>query len=262
MTWKTLASQLWPLVQSKLPETEGDRAKGGRPPIPDEVVFEKLVVFLRSGCSWETFDELCKGSGVSGRTCRRRFAHWRDLGVFELVLAEIIRSMPRPEIAHLDATFVRSRGGGDDLVGLTRHGKGSKVQVMVDPRSMPFAFQLESANPNESTITQALLEAIENLPDVVVADRAYDFDFLRDEFAARDSKLLSPHRVSRAAPPRDQEQIGRHYRQRWVVERFFAWLAAWRRLATRWERKSAHYLQWLCLGMSLICIRGGFGQRF
>lgn len=262
MTWKSLASQLWPLVLSKLPKQQGDRAKGGRPPIPDQLVFEKLVLFLRSGCSWETFDELCKESGISGRTCRRRFALWRDLGVFELVLQEITRTLPEPEIAHVDATFVRSRGGGEDLVGLTRHGKGSKIQVMVGHDSLPVAFQLESANPNESTITRALLEKIDRLPAKVVADKAYDFDFLREEFAARGSKLVCPHRTNRKAPPRDQEEIGRHYKQRWVVERFFAWLAAWRRLATRWEVRASHYLQWLCLGMSLIFVRAGFGHGF
>lgn len=74
MTWKMRASRLWPLVLSKLPDQSGDRANGGRPPIPDQFVFEKLVLFLRSGCSWGTFDELCRSSGISGRTCRRRFA--------------------------------------------------------------------------------------------------------------------------------------------------------------------------------------------
>jgi len=67
------------------------------------------------------------------------------------------------------------------------------------------------------------------MPDVVVADGAYDLDELRDEFAERTSNLLAPYRSNRRKPPRDQEQIGRHYMQRWPVERLFAWLA------TRWE---------------------------
>lgn len=71
------------------------------------------------------------------------------------MLEEITKALPEPAIAHVDATFVRSRGGGGDLVGLTRHGKGSKIQVMVGPDSLPLAFQLTSANPNESTITKA-----------------------------------------------------------------------------------------------------------
>lgn len=255
MTWKRLARQLWPLVERHLPAQDGDRARGGRPPVADQLVFEKLVLFLRAGCSWETFDELCRGSGVSGRTVRRRLAVWRDTGVFERVLAELCPPAQEAPIAHLDATFVRSRGGGGDLVGLTRHGKGSKVQVLVDERSLPLAFQLASANPNESTITEALLEATDGLPGIVVGDKAYDYDFLRDAFAERGSKLVAPHRSDRKRPARDQEQIGRHYRRRWVVERLFAWLAAWRRLATRWERRAEHYRQLLCLGLSLICVR-------
>jgi len=262
MEWKSLARRLWPLVERHLPIENVDPARGGRPRIDNEIVFEKLVMFLRAGCSWELFDELLKGSGVSGRTCRRRFAAWRELGVFEAVYGDLSPQPAKARIAHLDATFIRSRGGGEDLVGLTRHGKGSKVQVMVDEDSLPLVFQLTSANPNESTITSSLLELAGDLPDVVVADKAYDYDFLRDAFADRGSKLLSPHRATRKKPPRDQEQIGRHYKQRWVVERLFAWLAAWRRLANRWEPRAAHYRQWLCLGLSLICLRRSNGHAF
>lgn len=90
---------------------------------------------------------------------------------------------------------------------------------------MPLMFQLTSANPNESTITHSLLEDVDELPDIVVADKAYDYDFLRDAFAERGAKLLSPHRVTRSKPPRDQEHIGqhcRHYKRRWAVERLFS----------------------------------------
>ncbi|MCW2956657.1 MAG: family transposase [Thermoleophilia bacterium] len=254
MTPDEVARRLWPLVAQHLPNTGGSATRG-RPRIADEIVFEKLVLFMRAGCSWATFDQLCRGSGVSGRTCRRRFAEWCALGLFELVMNTLRSELPTAQIAHLDATFVRSRGGGEELVGLTRHGKGSKIQAMVNEDSMPLMFQLTSANPNESTITRTLLEDVDELPPVVVADKAYDYDFLRDAFQERGSKLLSPHRADRSKPPRDQEQIGRHYKRRWVVERLFAWLAAWRRLANRWERNADRYWQWLCLGISLIYTR-------
>lgn len=262
MTWQETARQLWRLVERHIQRPQRDESRGGKPRIEDELVFYKLVMFLRAGCSWETFDELCRGSGVSGRTCRRRFAQWRDDGVFESVCDELRAHLGPVDIAHLDATFIRSRGGGDELVGLTRHGKGSKIQAMCDEQSLPHIFQLTSANPNESTITGSLIEDEVELPAIVVADKAYDFDFLRDDFAERGSKLLSPHRSTRKKPPRDQEQMGRHYKNRWVVERFFAWLAAWRRLATRWERRADHYWQWLCLGISLIYTRRGIGHDF
>lgn len=107
------------------------------------------------------------------------------------------------------------------------------MQVACDEQSLPLFFQLTSANPNESTTTRWLIEDMPELPEIVVADKAYDYDFLRDAFNERGSTLVSPHRADRKKPPRDQLHIGRHYKNRWLIERFFAWLAAWRRLAAQ-----------------------------
>ena len=151
--------------------------------------------------------------------------------MFEQVYEVLRKKLGPAAVAHLNAIFVRARYSGD-LVGLTRHGKGSMLQALVNDDSIALAIQLESANSQEAKITPALLD---KMPDVVVADRAYDLDELRDEFAKRTSKVLAPHRSNRQKPPRDQEQMRRHYKQRWRVERLFAWLVDWRRRATRWE---------------------------
>jgi len=251
------ARQLWRLVARYVPERP-QRPKGaaGRPAISDEDVFLRVVLFLRAGCSWQTFDELSRGCGVSGRTVRNRLAQWRELGVFEQVFEELRAQLDTPPVAHLDAMFVRARYSGD-LVGLTRHGKGSKLQAVVNYESLPLAIQLDSANPHEATTTIALLELIDDLPGTVVADKAYDTDKLRDEVTELGSKLLVPHKSNRKRPPRDQEHIGRHYRERWRVERLFSWLAGWRRLATRWEANPLNYNTWILLAVSLIYVRGG-----
>ncbi len=64
----------------------------------------------------------------------------------------------------------------------------------------------------------ALLKLVDEMPAIVVADRASDCDKLRDEVQAMDPKLLVPHKSNRKRPPRDQEHIGRHYKERWRVE--------------------------------------------
>lgn len=56
--------------------------------------------------------------------------------------------------------------------------------------------------------------------------------------------------------------VGGHSKNRWLIERFFAWLAAWRPLAVRWEQRADHYWRWLCLGISLIYTRRGIGHGF
>lgn len=257
MSWMDDARQLWRLVARYVPDPP-PRPLGaaGRPWIQNEAVFHRLVLFLRAGCSWEVFDEISRGCGVSGRTVRKRLAQWRMLGVFEQVCEELRAQLEAPAVAHMDAMFVRARYSGEQ-VGLTRHGKGSKLQALVNDDSLPLAIQMESANPHESTTALALLELVDELPAIVVADKAYDSDKLRDEVKELDAKLVVPHKSNRKRPPRDQEDIGIHYRERWRVERLFSWLAAWRRLATRWEADPLHYNTWVNLAVSLIYVRGG-----
>jgi len=257
-TWVEDAKRLWPRVATLLPARER-AGKGGHPWVADELVFYRLVLFLRAGCSWETFDILSQGSEASGRTVRRRLREWRRLGVFERVCEKLRLALPKTDAGYLDALFIRGRYRGEEC-GLTRHGKGSKLQVLCDELSRPLAFILISANPGEKlTAPEVLRMPALGLPAIIVADKAYDFDDLRDFVASLGSKLLSPHRKNRVAPPRDQEQIGRNYKQRWRVERFFAWLAAWRRVATRWEAKLASYLSHLHLAISLVYIRTAEG---
>ena len=48
------------------------------------------------------------------------------------------------------------------------------------------------------------------------------------------------------------EPLARH---RWVVERAFAWLLAFRRLAVRYDRQGASVLAFLHLSCARICLR-------
>jgi transposase len=137
------------------------------------------------------------------------------------VADELLGCLPVAEVGYLGATFVRSRGGGSEEVGLTRHGKGSKIQVIADELFRPISLLLVSANPSEQRMVQDLLElAGVKLPLRIVADRAYDVDGLRDLVAGSGSILVVPHKRRRVRPARDQELVSTLYRERWRVERF------------------------------------------
>src|SRR5919205_400267 len=49
-----------------------------------------------------------------------------------------------------------------------------------------------------------------------------------------------------------RERLGRH---RWVVERTLSWIARFRRLAVRYERRADIHLAFLVLACALICVR-------
>lgn len=101
---------------------------------------------------------------------------------------------------------------------------------------MPLAVKLSGANRND--VTQLL---------PLVADRGYDHDRYRRQLWRRGVKPQIARRKTAHG-----SGLGR---DRWVVERSFAWLHHFRRLRLRWERLAELHLAFLHLGCALICWR-------
>ena len=84
-------------------------------------------------------------------------------------------------------------------------------------------------------------------PRELFADRGYDHDIYRRQLRARG---ITP-RIARRGVAHGSG-LGR---QRWVVERSFAWLHAFKRLRTRYEHRGDIHLGLLQLACALICYR-------
>jgi len=84
-------------------------------------------------------------------------------------------------------------------------------------------------------------------PDKVHADKGYDHRRCRRECHARGIKP----RIARRGVE-SSAHLGRH---RWVVERSFAWLARFRRLSIRYERRADLHLAFTTLACAVICLR-------
>ena len=84
-------------------------------------------------------------------------------------------------------------------------------------------------------------------PDVVYADRGYDHDKYRRLLRERGIR----HRIARRSTAHGSG-LGR---TRWVVERTFAWLHHYKRLAACYERRADLHEALLALGCCLICWR-------
>lgn len=83
-------------------------------------------------------------------------------------------------------------------------------------------------------------------PGVVQGDRGYDSQPHRDELTRRG---IASQLAKRGRP--HGSGLGR---TRWVVERTFAWLHRFRRLAVRYERRPSVHEAFLTLGCALICL--------
>jgi transposase len=128
---------------------------------------------------------------------------------------------------------------------------------VVDRRGLPLAVVLTGANRHDSMALTAVVDAIHPVrqrrgrprrrPDKLHADKGYDFDRCRKDLRKRG---ITPRIARRGID--SSERLGKH---RWVVERTFAWINQFRRLAIRYERHADLYRAFLMLAAAIICFR-------
>lgn len=134
---------------------------------------------------------------------------------------------------------------------------GTKRHIVVDREGIPLCVTLTGANVHDSTVFEELLDSIEPIkrpgrgrprkrPEKLHADKAYD-----DKKCAQALKKRGIKRRIARKGVESSEKLGRH---RWVVERTLAWLAKYRRLTVRYERRDDIHEAFLRLGCSLICL--------
>ena len=98
---------------------------------------------------------------------------------------------------------------------------------------------------------------IDDMPEKLIGDKAYDSDELDQALAERGVEMISPNRANRKKRTQDGRQL-RRYKRRWKVERLFAWLQNYRRLVTRYERYAENFLGFIHLGCIMILLRNYF----
>jgi transposase len=89
----------------------------------------------------------------------------------------------------------------------------------------------------------------------LIADRAYDSDALRQDLAEQQIELICPHRKNRVRPPAQDRRKLRRYRRRWKIERLFAWLHNYRRVATRYEWYPEMYCAFVHVALIMILLK-------
>ena len=127
--------------------------------------------------------------------------------------------------------------------------------AIADSGGLSIAIGVTRASPNESTQVEPTLDRrhIGPLPKRMIGDKAYDSDPLDRCLQERGVEMIAPNRRKRKKT-QDGRPL-RRYRRRWKIERLFAWLKNFRRIACRWERHAANFLGMVQLGCMLILLR-------
>lgn len=109
-------------------------------------------------------------------------------------------------------------------------------------------------------MTEGVLEArfVEERPQRLIGDRAYDSDPLDERLEVQGMQLIAPHRRNRRKPTTQDGRSLRRYKRRWKVERLFAWLQNYRRILVRHDRYLENYLAFVQLGCIVILMKRYF----
>ena len=101
-------------------------------------------------------------------------------------------------------------------------------------------------SPEQMSDARGALALLSDLPSarVLLADKGYDADWLREALREKGSAACIPARRGRKNPASHDRKL---YKQRHRIENLFARLKDWRRIATRYDRCGELFLSAICI---------------
>ena len=131
--------------------------------------------------------------------------------------------------------------------------------AIADRNGLPLALYIASGSRFDSVLTEGTLDAafVDQLPPRLIGDKAWDSGPLQQRLLLeRGIDLIAPKRGGPKPSRRRQDRRKlRRYKRRWRVESLFANLKRFRRIATRWDVKSANFFGFLQLAASILLLR-------
>jgi transposase len=229
---------------------------------PLREIFNGLRWFVRAGCPWRMMpNDLPPWSAVYQQTQR-----WLQAGCFEAMASDwraILRMIQErtadPRAVILDSRTLQSTPESGARGGFDGHKKrkGSKVHMAVDTLGHLLALRVTPANQQDRAQVAELAKAVQTATDenvqVAFVDQGYTGQEPSDAATEAGIRLevVKHHEAKRGFVllPR-----------RWVVERSFAWMARFRRLARDYERLATTLAGYHWLAFAMLMLAGLFGK--
>ena len=136
-------------------------------------------------------------------------------------------------------------------MGRSRGGLTTKIHARIDGQGRPIQLLITPGQAHDLTATDALLADLKR-GTILIADKAYDADRLRQHLKARGAVANIPNMIRRKRRFRWKKAL---YRQRNLIERFFNKLKQFRRIATRYDKLGATFQAFLQLAVVRISLR-------
>ncbi|MEM9784792.1 MAG: IS5 family transposase [Pseudomonadota bacterium] len=220
------------------------RQPNGRRPVDHRRVLDGIFWIARTGAPWRDLpDEFGKWGSVY-----RQFRRWTLAGLWETILEVLNDSEAVPDAVQMvDSTIIRAhhcatgaRGGPQSQnLGRSKGGFTTKIHLRTNAAGLPTKAAITAGQASDYAGYADTIDA--DLPParVLIADKGYDSDAIRDGVEAAGGTPVIPARRTRKAPVAVDGFI---YALRNRIERCINRLKNARRLATRYDKTAASYL--------------------
>ena len=136
-------------------------------------------------------------------------------------------------------------------MGRSRGGLTTKIHALTDARGRPLRLTLTPGQSHDSLGAAELLQDLDGAA-FVLGDKAYDADWIRDLLEAQGVAPNIPDKCTRKHRHAFSATL---YKERNHVERFFNKIKHFRRIATRFEKRTENYLPMIKLAAVRLWLR-------
>jgi putative transposase len=240
-----LSDAEWEILAPFIPEVSEDATV---PTIPRREIVNGILYVLRSGCPWRLMPHDLPAWG----TVYYYFRTWRIAGIWDTAMEALRKQMrekqgrdEEPSAAVIDSQSIKTSAVRGSEKGYDAGKKiwGRKRHALVDTQGNLMEVKVTAASASDLQGGKKLLEPLKDLfprmslvwgdshyggqlLDWVKEHLGWDVQTVRRLGTARDENLIDPK------PTRHVSKGGfAVLPKRWIVERTFAWITRWRRLA-------------------------------
>lgn len=249
-----ISDEQWVRILDLLP---GRAGTPGRPARDNRLFVDAVLWIGKTGAPWRDLPERFGDWNAAWR----RFDRWARRGVWKAVFDQL--QDPDLEWLILDSSVIRAHphaagekkpdgtgGQGDEALGRSRGGFGTKVHVGVSGLGLPVAVVLTPGQAADVSTAGALMEGIP--AEVVIGDKGYDSDRVVEAIQAQGAEAVIPPKRNRKV---QREYDRDRYKDRNLVERFFSRVKQYRRVATRYEKTARNFLAFVHVASIMILLR-------
>lgn len=227
-----ISDEKWLMIAPVLATPRSDPR--GRKSNDDRLMFNGILWIMKTGAPWR---DLPIEFGP-WQTVYKRFSKWTKLSVWDDLFTNLKKASDYESIM-LDSSYIKlhqhgcgAKGGQySQAIGRSKGGLTTKIHAVVDGLGNPLRIKLTSGNVHDSVPSCDLIAGLKATN--LLADKAYDSDKFIYHSTAVCCNIVVPPKSNRREP----RSIDKHiYKERHLVECFFAKLKSFRRVSTRYEK--------------------------